>query len=65
MNRQRSGSSANQPHGEFVSHETRALIVLTDLNLYMVAQDSFTASQMFGEAPVPVLIRSHPIYALR
>ncbi len=65
MNRQRSGSQANQPTNEYVVPETRALLILSDLNLYMVTQDSFSSSQLFGDAPVPVLINSHPIYALR
>lgn len=63
--RQRSASSAAQPENEYVAPEIKAILILTDLNLYLVQQDSFTPDQLFSDAPIPVLIRVHPIYSLR
>lgn len=62
--RQRSASSAAQPQNEYVAPEIKAILVLTDLNVYLVKQDSFTPDQLFSDAPIPELIRVHPIYSL-
>ena len=63
--RQRSASTAAQPQNEYVAPEIKAILVLTDLNLYLVKQESFAAHQVFSDAPIPELIRVHPIYSFR
>ena len=44
--------------------EISMLIVLTDINLYMIMKDSIKHTATFKDAPIPVLLRYHPLYLL-
>ena len=44
--------------------EVSVIIVLTDLTLYFVLHDSILPSHTFAQAPVPILLCSHPLHTL-
>jgi hypothetical protein len=44
--------------------ETKALLILTDCNLYVVKYDSINPSETFCDAPIPTLIFSYHLYTL-
>lgn len=44
--------------------EISLLVVLTDVTLYLILHDSLIPSHTFAQAPVPVVLASHPLYTL-
>lgn len=52
-------------HGDFGENTMKKMIfVLTDVNMYVV-RNEFIRETIFGDAPVPVLYRLHPLETLR
>ena len=44
--------------------EISIIIVLTETNIYMILKDSIKTTATFKDAPIPVLLRYHPLYWL-
>lgn len=44
--------------------ELKLIYVITDLKFYIVTFDKLTHASMFGDAPIPILLRSHDIVTL-